>query len=329
MRCSRAALLALALTAAGCASQDIPQAYRGRMFSRTGLFALYIGGNGFTGPVLGPGTYYTGGYNELRMVQCSMVTEREPLTALTKDGVQFGLDVYVRFSANCEDESVKKILDRVIPDAEGSISANALYQIFIRPTLGAVVREVVSPYRANDINDKREAVLSSIRQRFMEQMKQTEKDMLTVFDVTLSNLDFPDAMDAANVERAVQAVLRDKAVAERERVEAEIETAKLREKLAQQEAENIAIRVLRVGEALKKYPEYLQFDLQSRMPEIYRQAGANGNLIVAAPNPVVAGPQPRASSPPADIDPRTGHYPSAEHPNPLTGHDSRPPAKEP
>ena len=39
----------------GCASEDILQAQRGRMFGRTGAFAFYSGKTGFFGPVLGPG----------------------------------------------------------------------------------------------------------------------------------------------------------------------------------------------------------------------------------------------------------------------------------
>src|SRR5579859_3490116 len=102
-----AAVAALAL---GCASQDIPQAYKGRMFDRTGALAFYTGGKGFTGPVLGPGSYFTGTYDEIRTVDCSMVTKREALTALTKDGVQFGLDIYVRFAADCAEHSVEVLL---------------------------------------------------------------------------------------------------------------------------------------------------------------------------------------------------------------------------
>ena len=38
---------------------------------------------------------------------------------------------------------------------------------------------------------------------------------------------------------------------------------------------------------LRKYPEYFQFDFQSKMPDIYRLAGAAGNMIIAAPDPVM------------------------------------------
>ncbi len=286
MKCA-AILLLGALTQTGCASQDIPQAYRGRMFHRTGPFAFYGGGNGFDGPVLNPGTYYTGSYDELHLVQCTVVTLREPLNALTKDGVQFRVDVYIRYSANCTDPSVVKILQNMAPDASGTVSAAQLYQVYVRPTLLEVVREVVSPFKANDINDQRESVLQSIRERFMARMQKVGQEMVAVHDISLANLDFPEEMDRANVERAVQAVLRDKAIAERSRVEAEIETAKLRIQLSEQEAQSAAVRVMRVGDMLKKYPEYLQFDLQSKMPEIYRQAGVAGNMILAAPNPVM------------------------------------------
>ncbi len=282
-----AVLLPCVLMFIGRASQDIPQAYRGRMFHRTGAFAFYSGGNGFDGPILNPGTYYTGSYDELHMVQCTVVTVREPLNALTKDGVQFRVDVYIRYSANCTDPSVVKILQNMAPDNSGTVSAPQLYEVYVRPTLLEVVREVVSPFKANDINDQRETVLQGIRERFMVRMQKVGQDMVSVHDVSLANLDFPEEMDRANVDRAVQAVLRDKAIAERSRVEAEIETAKLRIQLSEQEAQSAAVRVMRVGDMLKKYPEYLQFDLQSKMPDIYRQAGAAGNMILAAPNPVM------------------------------------------
>ena len=284
----------------GCASMDIPQAHKGRLFDRTGPFALYIGGNGFTGPVLGPGTYFTGTYNEIYMVDCSVLTVREPLTALTKDGVQFGLDIYVRFSADCESKTVEQLLGTVVPDKDHTISAAGLYAALVRPAVGEAVRQVVSPYRANDLNEKREDVLNGIRKEFEEIMNAREKHIIRVYEVNLSNLDFPDAMDAANVDRAVQAVLKDKAIAERERVQAEIQTAVMKRDLAEKEGEVAAARIEKIGAALKRNPEYLQFDMQAKLPEIYRQAGANGNLVLTAPSPsVLVSPKAVSPSPPA------------------------------
>jgi regulator of protease activity HflC (stomatin/prohibitin superfamily) len=289
----------------GCASQDIPQAYKGRMFDRTGPFAFYIGGKGFVGPVLGPGSYFTGTYNEIRMVDCSVVTRREALNALTKDGVQFGLDIYVRFAADCSDHSVAVLLTLLTPDQPMSITSAKVYETFVRPAIGEAVREVVSPFRANEINDKREEILALIRKRFVEIMTAREKQIVVVYEVNLSNLDFPDAMDAANTDRAVQSILRDKAIAERERVQAETETMVIRRQLAEREGEMEAARIEKIGEALRKNPDYLQFDLQQKMPDIYRLAGENGNLVLAAPSPsILLQPRPQPK-PPAGV-PKAG-----------------------
>jgi regulator of protease activity HflC (stomatin/prohibitin superfamily) len=292
--------LAISVSLLGCASTDIPQAHRGRMFDRTGPLALWIGGNGFTGPVLGPGTYYVGTYNEVYMVDCSMMTVKEPLQALTRDGVQFGLDVYVRFGADCSDQTVVQLLSTITPDRDHTISAGRLYEWLVKPSVNEAVRETVSPVRANDLNEKREELLSEIRKRIVDLMTQKEKNVVRVYEVNLTNLDFPDAMDQANVDRAVQGVLRDKAIAERERVTAEIETMKMRRELALQESEVGAARIEKVGAALRQYPEYLQYDLQTKMPEIYKEAGIRGNLVLAAPNPMTSAPvivSPRGPAP--------------------------------
>jgi regulator of protease activity HflC (stomatin/prohibitin superfamily) len=281
----------------GCASEDILQAQRGRLFGRTGAFAFYSGKTGFFGPVLGPGTYYTGTYNEIHTVDCAMVTMREPLTALTKDGVQFGLNIYVRFSADCSDPGVQMLLASLTPDERHTVTSTRIYQTYVQPAVGEAVREIISPYRANDINDKREEILGLIRKRFIEIITHREKNLAVVYEVNLSNLDFPDEMDAANTDRAVQAILRDKAIAEREKVTAEIQTMSMRRDLSEKEGEAQAIRIQRIGEALRQNPEFLQYDLQSKMPEIYKQAGASGNMVIAAPSPsVIVSPRREAAA---------------------------------
>jgi hypothetical protein len=265
----------------GCATADIPQAYKGRLFGRTGALAFYAGTKGFNGPVLGPGTYFTGIYDELHVVDCSTVTMRE--------------NIYVRFSADCSEKGVESLLTTLSPDANNTIVASRIYQTYVQPAVGEAVREVVSPYRANDINDKREEILGLIRKRFLEIVAKRERNIAIVYEVNLSNLDFPDEMDAANTDRAVQAILKDKAIAERERVQAEIETMRMRHDLAEREGEAVAVRIEKIGEALRHNPEYLQYDMQSKMPDIYRTAGASGNLVITAPSPSVVVSPTRAT----------------------------------
>lgn len=304
MKPKQSALLVATLTVlSGCATQDIANAQRGKMFYRSGLLSLYQGGGGLSGHVLKPGTHFLGVYDELRIVDCTMTSVSEPLDTLTKDGVHFGFEIAVRFSADCSDEAVDRILDSVSPDRGDVVSPTLMYGTFIRPAIGEASREFVSPYRANELNEKQADVLNGIKRRFQEIMTTREKKMVVIHEVNLKNLKFPDEMDAANLERAVQAVLRDKAVAERDRVTAEIETMRMRKELAEREADVAAVKIERVGATLKRFPEYLQYDLQTRLPDIYREAGARGNMVLAAPTPLSlpwhATPAPSAEVPPA------------------------------
>jgi hypothetical protein len=284
----------------GCATQDIANAHRGKMFYRSGLLSLYQGGGGLSGPVLKPGTHFLGIYDELRIVDCSMTTVTEPLDTLTKDGVHFSFDIAVRFSADCKDDAIANILDSVAPAQGDTIGPAQMYATFIRPAIGEASREFVSPYRANELNEKQADVLTGIKKRFSELMSVREKKTVIIHEVNLKNLKFPDAMDSANLERAVQAVLRDKAVAERERVSAEIETMRMRKELSEREADVAAVKIERIGDTLRRYPEYLTYDLQMKMPEIYREAGARGNMVLAAPSPLQlplsVGPQKEGAS---------------------------------
>ena len=314
-------VIGTALLLTGCSSQDIPQAHKGQMFDKTGALALWAGGKGFTGDVLSPGTYYTGVYNEVRMLDCGQKTVKEPLTALTKDGVQFSLDVYVRYGANCDDnKAVKNILSSLSPsaatapapkpdekdkqasttpesqtqkddpdpvekDPELTITSHQIYNTYIRPTIGEAVRESVSHYIANEVNSKRDQIFDEIKKDFDSRLSSTDPKIVQIYSLNLSNLNFPDEMVQANTDRAVQSVLKDKAIAERERVSAEIETTNMRKQLAQSEATNETTRIDTIGAALKRNPEYLQFDMQQKMPGIYSSAAEHGGLIIAAPTP--------------------------------------------
>lgn len=288
----------------GCSSEEVPPAHKGRMFDKTGIMALYSGGRGFEGPILNPGTYYTGVYPEVRMVECAQKTVKESLTALTKDGVQFSLEIYVSFGANCDDEkSVTALLTKLAPeghmpvvaakegekqepnpskaaDPDRTITADQVYRVFIRPALGEAVRESVSPYIANDVNAKREEIFEKIKKAFDLNLSKHETKLVNVYSLNLSNLDFPDAMDKANAERAAQSIMTDKAIAERAKVLAEIETAKL--KITQQEVESQAEakKIDIVGAALARNPEYYVRD-------VYFYAAREGSAVTLPTDPNV------------------------------------------
>lgn len=295
--------LCLATFTMGCSSQDIPPAHKGRMFDKTGALALWSGGKGFEGPVLGPGTYYTGVYPEIRMVECGQRTVKEGLTALTKDGVQFSLDVYVSYGASCDEEHVvETLLTKLSPegvqpkapesekkedasahnssDPRLTITADQIYRVYIRPAIGEAVRESVSPYIANDVNSKRDEIFEKIKKSFDDTLKKQKPVLVVVYNMNLSNLDFPDAMDKANAERAAQAIMRDKAIAEQEKVKAEIETAKLDITKKDVEAQAEAKKIYIIGKALHENPEYYVRD-------VYYYAADKGGSVMLPQNPNV------------------------------------------
>ncbi len=296
----RLGILAFAALAVGCSSQDVPQAHKGRMFDKTGWLAFYSGGKGFEGPILGPGTYFTSIYPEVRMVDCGQRTIKEPLNAMTKDSVQFNLDIYVRFSANCDNEdAIKGLLstlspgnaravdpkapkddnsDPIEPHPELTITSRQVYNTYIRPALGEAVREAVSPVIANDVNARRDEIFEQIKKKFTDQLAKVEGNFVTVYGLNLSNLSFPEQLVHANTDRATQAVLKDKAIAEREKVQAEIETAKLDIVKQDVEAQATAKKIDIIGAALHRNPEYYVRD-------VYAYAAEKGGSVMVPQNP--------------------------------------------
>ena len=295
-------VVAVALLSFGCSVEDVGQAEKGRAFNRTGVLAFYANSTGFVGPVVGPGTYYTGLYGGVRTVYCGQVTHKENLGALTKDGVQFQLDVYVRTEANCSnDESVTKILTTLSPSpydpkqtlaqdgqADGRMVTNQqLYETLVRPPLGESVRVVVSAYVANDVNNSREKIFQDVKKHFIAAMSRQQPELVRISEVTMNNMDFPDTLEKANVARAEQAILRDTAIAEREKVKAETETARAKQDLERTRAQNEAVRISEIGKSLRENPEYLQYQTLQLLPSIYEKAGVQGNLVITAPAPSV------------------------------------------
>jgi regulator of protease activity HflC (stomatin/prohibitin superfamily) len=220
--------LTIATLATGCASQDIPQAYRGRLFERASPLGAYTGKTGFTGPVLGPGSYTASTNGEIHKVECATVTARETLTPLTKDGVPLALSVYVRFHADCTDYGVERLLDALPVDDNNTVTAARVFQVYVQPEIGEAVRQVFAPVTARDVYEKREALLEDVRTRLLKMVSHRDKHLVVMHDVNLSDLTFPPDIERANTELAVQAARRDTAAAERDRIAAEIEMAEMR-----------------------------------------------------------------------------------------------------
>jgi hypothetical protein len=290
----------------GCSSQDVPPAHKGRMFDKTGFLAMWAGGKGFEGPILPPGTYFTGCYPEVRMIDCATRTFKEPMRSMTKDGVQFDLDVYVTASANCDtDKAVEILLGKLAPqgktdapnpptgagnatpdekdpvesDPDRDVTSRQVYSTFVRPAVGEAVRQAVSSYDANDLNSHRDELFAKIKTKLDSDLK-GDPALVVVTNFNLSNFKLPDEMANAAADRATQQVLRDKSVAEQERIRVETDTAKLAVSRAEAEAQGEAAKIRVVGKALHENPEYY-------LRDIYYYAADKGGSVVLPQNPNV------------------------------------------
>jgi len=307
------AILGIVALNTGCGSQDIPPAHKGRLFNKTGAAAFYSGGNGFEGPILNPGTQYTGMYNEVRTIDCSTRTFKEPMTSMTKDGVQFALDVYITCSANCEsDKAVETLLSKLAPvgataaaapgpgagnatpdekdpvetDPDKAVTSRQVYNTYIRPALGEAVRQAVASYDANDLNSHRQELFDKIQVKLTSDLappphKDNVPDvpaLVNVVNFNLSNFKLPDEMAQAAADRATQQVLRDKAIAAQETVKAETDTAKLAVAKTSAEAEAEAAKIRVIGKALHENPEYY-------IRDVYYYAADKGGSVMLPGNP--------------------------------------------
>ena len=306
-------MLSLVLINTGCGSQDIPPAHRGRMFDKTGVLALYSGGSGLTGPILNAGTTYTGYYNEVRTIDCTTRTFKEPMRSMTKDNVQFDLDVYITCGANCEkDQAVEILLNKLAPtgkldaqqsapgagnatpderdpvetDPDKAVTSRQVYNTFIRPALGEAVRQAVAGYDANDLNSHREELFGRIKQKLDKDLLPDDKDkgaapaLVAISGFNLSNFKLPDEMAQAAADQATQRVLRDKSVAEQEKIKVETDTAKLQVAKAEADAQAEAAKIRVVGKALHENPEYYVRD-------VYYYAAEKGGSVVLPADPKV------------------------------------------
>lgn len=293
-------ILTISTLLLGCSSEEVPPGYKGKMLDKTGPLAFYMGGTGFTGPVLSSGVYYTGIYDDVRLVECAESTSKEELQSLTKDGVQFGTDVYIRSQPNCDDsKAVSWMLDHIAPSKNDVITKDQLYNTYVMPILHSAMREAVAKQTASDMNTNREEVSKVFKNTFHEYMRvdKDKPEIIKVNEISISNFKFPQGMQEANANLALQPTLTKLAVANREKIEQETKTEQARVK-AQTETEQLKIELEKtwaeaktqhmkiIAKTIRDNPEYLKYDMQEKLPELYKSLGQNGNIIMVDPKAV-------------------------------------------
>lgn len=310
-------VLFAALLLFGCNVEDIPPAHKAWVFEQS----AFGGTQGFKGPILGPGSHEIGVNNTYRMVQCSESTVREEFKSPAKDGVEFGTDIYIRFSANCdEDEAVKWVFQNVQPnpkltatlaaaadkkvegdkepdakregeapvndnDAARTITAYQLHASYLRPLMGEAVRDAISMYPSDEINLKRDEIAKRLSESFNDKLADSfisanRPQVVRVYEVTLSKIDFPDKMVELNQQLANRKTEISIENENRKKVEAQIATEKMQKDLEQVKTQKSVQEIELIGRVLRENPEYLDYLRVRQQPSLYEALGKGGGTFI-------------------------------------------------
>lgn len=297
----------------GCNYEDVPPAHRGRVYESN----WFGSSKGFIGDVLSPGTHDIGVNNRLYLVQCSETTTREGFESPSENGVVFSADIYVRFAANCDNlNAVSWILANVQPNpnarekaaptpegaktepgaelvlGERTIGAHQLFVTYLRPALGAAIRDAFSSFQSDEINQKRQEIIKLIDDGFRKRVTEAANQLkapqiIKIAQVDLSGIGFPEAMvgtmeQLANVKTQVE-LEKEQA----RKVDQQIATEQKKKELAQVQAETHGKQITEIGKLIKDHPEYLRYlEIQNdaarieAWPKAFAHVGEQGGTVV-------------------------------------------------
>lgn len=195
-----AALMLTALSTVACGTEDIPPGNKGLMFDRTGALALYSGGTGLqSDTILGPGTHYTGLYDEVRDVNCKDENAREEIQVLTKSDLTVRVDLRLTYSADCRTpEQIVKILDQVGATGQ-TVEATELYDRYVLPIIRESLRNRLAEVTIEDVKAVREELRNGII-KDMEASIAKRDDPVVVKILTVSDIVLPDEIIQKNRE---------------------------------------------------------------------------------------------------------------------------------
>ena len=184
-------LLFLGAFLSACGTEDIPPGNKGFMFDRTGALALYTGGTGLhTETILGPGTHYTGIYDEVRDINCRDMHAKEAVDVLTKSDITVLVDVRITYAAKCDSkEAMIRIVDEVTSIEGRTIEPQALYDLYVLPIVRESLRNRLSDVTVEDVKtvrtELRDGILKDLEQSIAERTQPVKIQILTVSDIQL------------------------------------------------------------------------------------------------------------------------------------------------
>jgi regulator of protease activity HflC (stomatin/prohibitin superfamily) len=232
-----AVLLSLPLMAAlsGCNTQ-VPTGHIGKVRTLTG----------FEGKPLGPGLHTCYGRDKMHLLEVSDKQFDIPMAVLCKDQLNFKFNIGALVAVDkTKTEQINDAFENVTPAENNTITAQQLFDMYVRPVVDQEARKIVSRYKTTEIASKREEVIEGIR---AASVKAIGSSLMTVKRITVNNLDFPDVITAAQEARAKRQVEVETMKAETER---QLEKARGQLKVAQVDYERTLVESAMIADSNK------------------------------------------------------------------------------
>jgi len=236
------AMVCLTAVTTGCGTEDIPPGNQGFLFDRTGAMAFYTGGSGIVrDSVLGPGTHYTGLYDEIRDVNCKDENAKEAIDVLTQSDLTVKVDLRITYSADCTSpESLNKIIDQVMSSNDRTVEPANLYTRYILPIIRESLRNRLASVTIEQVKNVRQELRDGIIKDLNDGIKVRGNPILIKI-LTVSDIKLPIEIVEKNrqIELARQEAEQEqeKQKASKFRLERELFEAQEDRKVKREEAE--------------------------------------------------------------------------------------------
>lgn len=270
-------VLALALTpACGGCSEDVPAGYVGMRWDTDGL----------DGKVLEPGRHGCWWHCKMKLLETRELLKTEKLSILCTDDLNITIDVKTRSRLKVNDGAgILMVLNKQGSQIKnGKLSAEVLYETYVKPAIRAITRKHVGQYSTTDIRQNRAAITKKIQDEILVAMKNTPVEV--TFVVT-SNIDYPKSITAARI-RAKERQLKIKE--EKAKQEVALLQADNRLKIAQKtkaarvaEAEGEAAYNTILAKSLS--PAYLKLRALESQLVLYKNVG-KGDKVIFVPDTI-------------------------------------------
>lgn len=276
-------LLAIMFAITIACNTRVPAGYQGRVNAK----------DGWNHELLSPGKHQCWGRDIMWLVETRDVTVQEPLNILLQEEqVNFGVIVSAQLSLKDNPEVVLPLFNKVRPNhepvVEGDdtynkvITLDGVYSTYGELVLKSVPRQIIRNYTTEQILLNAGKVEKEVEAAIINELADTPLD---VKRVTLTNMDFPDFITAAQ-ERAKEAEVKIREEQNRQKmrvVEAENKKkiAQIEYDIAQLEAKKIADQNRLIGESLMG--ESGQRYLRYHEIRIYGEAANGPNNTILLP----------------------------------------------